>query len=302
MYQRFFGLKELPFKLTPDTQFFCGLPTHVEALNTLLIALESGEGFIKITGNVGTGKTMLCRKLLNELGSPFITAYIPNPRLSPTGLHLAIANEIGIYNARKIHPSRLLPVINDCLIFAAQSQNRPVLIIDEAQAMPIETLEALRLLTNLETEKQKLLQIVLFGQPELDTLLSLKKIRQLKQRITFSYQLKELTPKQISTYLQHRLKIAGADQNLQFSWLGCLAMAYYSQGIPRLINILAHKALLVAFGRGKHRVSLPYIHAAAQDTEATNQCFMLLRCHKVYYLGLIIVLLMSIWTNFWPKV
>lgn len=171
MYLQHFGLQQLPFNLTPDTEFFCELPSHREALNVLLIALQSGEGFIKITGPVGAGKTLLCRKLLNELPPPFVTAYIANPHLSPSALHQTIADELGIDYPRKTAASRLLSLINDHLLHAAADGRKIVLIIDEAQAMPLETLEALRLLTNLETEKQKLLQIVLFGQAELDELL-----------------------------------------------------------------------------------------------------------------------------------
>jgi MSHA biogenesis protein MshM len=171
MYLQHFGLTEFPFGLTPDTQFYFDLPSQSEALNVLLIALQNGEGFIKITGDVGTGKTMLCRKLLKELHSPFVSAYIPNPHLTAAGLRMNIADELGISYARNAGQNIMLQKINKYLLVAAANNQKPVLIIDEAQAMPIETLEALRLLTNLETEKQKLLQIVLFGQPELDQLL-----------------------------------------------------------------------------------------------------------------------------------
>jgi MSHA biogenesis protein MshM len=205
MYLEHFGLTEFPFGLTPDTQFYFDLPSHNEALNVLLIALQNGEGFIKITGDVGTGKTMLCRKLLNELHSPFVTAYIHNSHLTAAGLHMTIADEFGISYTRNTRQSRMLQQINEYLLSAAANNQKPVLIIDEAQAMPIETLEALRLLTNLETEKQKLLQIVLFGQPELDVLLQKKTIRQLKQRITFSCTLKQLSSEDVNTYIKHRL-------------------------------------------------------------------------------------------------
>ena len=206
MYKAHFGLNSQPFGLTPDTEFFYELPSHVEALNVLLIALFNGEGFIKITGDVGTGKTMLCRKLLNELPLPYQTAYLPNPHLPPIGLLMAIADEMGISYTRNIRINRLVQLINELLITSAANGRKPVLIIDEAQSMSIATLETLRLVTNLETEKQKVLQIVLFGQPELDEQLNNKAIRQLRQRITFSYVLKPLSSRNIADYLQHRLR------------------------------------------------------------------------------------------------
>jgi MSHA biogenesis protein MshM len=271
MYQQHFGLSQAPFKLTPDTEFFCDLPSHREALNVLLIALKSGEGFIKITGPVGAGKTLLCRKLLNELPAPFVTAYLPNPHLTPAGLQQAIADELGISFPPGCEPSRILPLINDFLLNAANQGKKIILIIDEAQAMPLETLETLRLLTNLETEKQKLLQIVLFGQDELDQLLQQKSIRQLRQRITFSYTLKPLNKNQVKEYVLHRLRVAGNTHTDLLSNLSILALHRYSNGIPRLLNILAHKAMLAAYGKGLSRVGWYQVWLAAQDTDSTRK-------------------------------
>lgn len=273
MYLQHFGLSQLPFNLTPDTEFFCDLPTHREALNVLLIALQSGEGFIKITGPVGTGKTLLCRKLLNELPASFVTAYIPNPHLSAAALHQAIAEELGIRYSRNAGQSRTLAQINDYLLKAAGLGNKVVLIIDEAQAMPLETLETLRLLTNLETEKQKLLQIVLFGQPELDEVLQKKSIRQLRQRITFSYALQPLDKSQVREYLLHRLHIAGNTHSDLLTPLAVSAMHFYTQGIPRLINILAHKAFLAAYGKGHSKIGWRHARLAALDTDDTRGLF-----------------------------
>jgi MSHA biogenesis protein MshM len=270
MYKAHFGLNSHPFGLTPDTQFFCELPSHIEALNVLLIALHNGEGFIKITGDVGTGKTMLCRKLLNELPEPFETSYIPNPHLPPVGLLMAIADEMGIKYSRNTGQNELMKLINEFLINSAINGKKPVLIIDEAQSMSIQTLEALRLITNLETEKQKLLQIVLFGQPELDELLTNKAIRQLKQRITFSYTLKPLTRKNVADYIQHRLRIAGLGNVNIFSGSAIKAMHYYSRGIPRLVNILANKAMLAAYGKGLSLIGAKEVYLAALDTEDVN--------------------------------
>lgn len=290
MYKSHFGLNSQPFGLTPDTQFFCELPTHVEALNVLMIALHNGEGFIKITGDVGTGKTMLCRKLLNELPEPYDTAYIPNPHLPPIGLLVAIANEMGIEYSRQIGQNGLMNLINEYLINNAAAGKKLVLIIDEAQSMSIETLEALRLITNLETEKQKLLQIVLFGQPELDEQLDDKAIRQLRQRITFSYKLKPLSPKNVADYIQHRLRIAGMGNLCIFSGLAIKAMHHYSRGIPRLINILANKAMLAAYGKGLSSIGVKQVYLAALDTEDANTKFKFLGFRKRFLLLLLLTI------------
>jgi len=290
MYLKHFGLSEFPFGLTPDTQFYFDLPSHREALNVLLIALQNGEGFIKITGNVGTGKTMLCRKLLNELQLPFVTAYIPNPHLTAPGLRMAIADELGISYARNAGQTRLLQQINDYLLNNAINKQRTVLIIDEAQAMPLETLEALRLLTNLETEKQKLLQIVLFGQPELDTLLQKKSIRQLRQRISFSYQLKQLSTTDMSAYIKHRLNIAGMKNSAIFSKRAIKALHFYTNGTARLINILAHKSLLSAYGTGLNQIGVKQVRLAAKDTEETSNRQPPFECRTGYTIALIMTL------------
>lgn len=282
MYLQHFGLSQLPFNLTPDTEFFYELPSHREALNVLLIALQSGEGFIKITGPVGAGKTMLCRKLLNDLPPPFVSAYIANPHLSPAALHQTIADELGIAYLRNAGPSQLLAKINQHLLTAAAQGHKIVLIIDEAQAMPINTLEALRLLTNLETEKQKLLQIVLFGQAELETLLKKKSIRQLRQRITFSYTLKALDKHQTNAYLQHRLRIAGNSHSDLLPAFSVSALHFYSRGIPRLLNILTHKAMLAAYGKGLSRIGWRQVQQAAQDTDATRPAWLWLGCRPVF--------------------
>ena len=162
MYEQHFGLSEAPFSLTPDTGFFYNYPSHQEALNVLTVALSTGEGFIKVTGEVGTGKTLLCRKLLNTLGDDFVTAYIPNPILTPAALRHALADELGIRTARRTGQNRTVNLINERVIELQRKGKRVVLLLDEAQALPRDCLEAVRLLTNLETEKSKLLQVVLF--------------------------------------------------------------------------------------------------------------------------------------------
>lgn len=267
MYLQHFQLKEPPFTLTPDTEFFFNHGSHQEALNVLLVALQSGEGFIKVTGEVGTGKTLLCRQLLNLLDATVVTAYLPNPFLNPTALRMALAEELGIQFARNIGQHRLLQLITECLLQLNADGKQVVVLLDEAQAMPDESLEALRLLTNLETEKRKLLQVVLFGQPELDNRLAQKKLRQLKQRIVFSYHLKPLDRKTLRDYVEHRLQIAGYHGPALYSRRTVRQLHKASRGIPRLVNLLCHKSLMAAYGSGARCIKRQHLLRAARDTE-----------------------------------
>ncbi len=271
MYKAHFGLREIPFGITPDTSFFFTSPHSQEALNTLLIAARNGEGFIKITGEVGTGKTLLCRKFMATLGDNFVTAYIPNPYLEPRTLMLALADELEITLERDVDQHQLLKSISHRLLDLARLDKRVLLCLDEAQAIPVESLEALRLLTNLETEKRKLLQIVLFGQPELNRNLELNSIRQLAQRITFHYHLGPLTRDDLEYYIAHRLRVAGFTGSRLFS-RGAVSKLYSaSGGVPRLVNILAHKSLMLCYGAGKQQVSRRNVADAARDTLASRR-------------------------------
>ncbi|MES2257582.1 MAG: AAA family ATPase [Pseudomonadota bacterium] len=271
MYEAHFGLREVPFSITPDTSFFFTSPHSQEALNTLLVAAKSGEGFIKITGEVGTGKTLLCRKFIATLGEQFVTAYIPNPYLEPRTLMLALADELEITLARDVDQHQLLKSISFRLLELAGQGKQVVLCLDEAQAIPIESLEALRLLTNLETEKRKLLQIVLFGQPELNAHLAIDKIRQLAQRITFHYHLGALSRDDLEYYLAHRLRVAGYAGARLFSRTAVGRLYAVTGGIPRLVNIMAHKALMLAYGEGRQQVEKRHVVLAARDTIANNR-------------------------------
>ncbi|MFS1702104.1 DUF2075 domain-containing protein [Aestuariibacter sp. GS-14] len=270
MYLYHFGIRELPFTLTPNTSYFFGLPTHNEAMQVLLTALKTGEGFIKVTGEVGTGKTLICRKLLNELPEHFVTAYIPNPLLSPTELRRAVANELGVELSADSDQQEFTQRIQQRLIAIHQSQQSAVLIIDEAQALPVESIEALRLMTNLETESRKLLQVVLFGQPELDEKLALPELRQLRQRITFSYSLSLMDADQVYQYVRHRVSVAGYRGGDLFNRRCCELLFKASGGTPRIVNVLCHKALMLAFGEGKTSVEPEHIALASADTEAAR--------------------------------
>jgi MSHA biogenesis protein MshM len=271
MYLYHFGLTELPFTLTPNTAFYVGLEPHNEALAVLLTALKAGEGFIKVIGEVGTGKTLLCRKLLNEIPEHFVTAYIPNPYLKPDELRRAVAVELGVKQAQRMSAQLLTQRIQQRLLELHSAGHSVVLILDEAQALPEESLEALRLFTNLETETRKLLQVVLFAQPELDERLATTRFRQLKQRITFSYKLRAMTALEVQRYIQHRMQVAGYKGATLFNSTLSKRVAKVSLGIPRLVNVLCHKMLMLSYGQGQYQITNKHLTAAIEDTEATRQ-------------------------------
>ncbi len=296
MYLEHFGLREFPFSLTPDTSFFFACANYQEALNTLLVAARSGEGFIKIVGEVGNGKTLLCRKFLLTLNNDktattaigtqdasveetkssakFVTAYIPNPYLEPRSLLLALAGEFRIELDSSVDQHQVLKELTLTLLNYAREGKRVLVCLDEAQAMPLESLEVLRLLTNLETEKRKLMQVVLFGQPELNERLKQNSVRQLRQRISFQYDLKGLRRDELDRYLRHRLQIAGFQGETLFT-RGAVALLHrVSRGTPRLINIIAHKALLLAYGQGKQQVTSTHIRSATADTPEARKDWM----------------------------
>jgi MSHA biogenesis protein MshM len=270
MYLYHFGLTELPFTLTPNTSFFLALEPHNEALEVLMTALKTGEGFIKVIGEVGTGKTLLCRKLLNEIPEHFITAYIPNPYLNPDELRRAVAIELGVKQAQRMSVQLLTDRIQHRLLELHAKGHSVVLILDEAQALPEQSLEALRLFTNLETETRKLLQVVLFAQPELDQRLAQTEFRQLRQRITFSYKLRAMKAEEVQHYIQHRLQIAGYKGVTLFPASLCKKITKASQGIPRLVNILCHKMLMLSYGQGNYQMTRKDLAAAIKDTESIN--------------------------------
>lgn len=267
-FHEFYGLREMPFALVPNTEYYVGLPDHNNCFNTLLFAVSTGEGFIKITGEVGTGKTLLCRRLLNSLRkNRYQTAYFPNPRLNPQELKRALAKELGIADALQMPDNLLLDAIQDALIDFARQGKKVLFIMDEAQAMPLDSLEELRLFSNLETEQQKLLQIILFGQPELDDILSRHEFRQLRQRISYAGHLHKLKAPMVLQYIQHRMTLAGYNGEPLFDKACVRLLHRATQGVPRLLNIVCNKSLLIAYSEGQRRVLKRMIRKALEDTE-----------------------------------
>lgn len=302
MYLAHYAFQSMPFALTPNTAFYVDLTTHQQAMEVLTTALALGEGFIKLTGEVGTGKTLLCRKLLQEAPADWVFAYVPDPHLTPNQLRWALALELGLKQSANIDELQLVHLLQRWLLQLAQQGKRVILLIDEAQALPDETLEALRLLSNLESEQHKLVQVVLFAQPELDRKLAQYRFRQLRQRISFSCQLGALDRAQVQNYIEERLQRAGwnsalAEQPL-FSWSALLIMSVFSRGIPRLINILAHKSLLLGYGAGLSEIGWRQVLLAAWDTEDVRfQPFKLPTQTLIIWLlmGLLMFMLWGFW-------
>lgn len=301
MYLYHFGLKELPFSLTPNTNFYFGLPSHDEAMQVLQTAIKTGEGFIKVTGEVGTGKTLLCRKLLNEIPDAFKVAYLPNPALSPDEIRYALASELGIRAITNLNQQQLSQKIQMKLLEYNSKGQSVILIIDEAQTIPWESFETLRLFTNLETESRKLLQVVLFGQPELDQMLKSSRLRQLRQRITFSYRLRKLTLEEMSAYIRHRLRVSGYSGPEIIADKAYKKLFKYSDGTPRLVNVLCHKVLMLAYGEGTREITSKHVDVAAKDTDAIET-----NMDATMQWGLIMLsfagLVVSTWWFVWPVV
>ena len=267
MYLEHFGLAEYPYSLTPNTALYWKLPPHEEALETLMVAIHSGEGILKVVGEVGTGKTLLCRKLLNELPDHVVSAYIPNPYLQPDELRWTLAEELELALSHDINQQQLTQAIQKRLIELHEQDKQVVVLLDEAQAIPVEGLETLRLFTNLETERKKLLQLVLFGQPELNERLGLNNMRQFRQRISFSCQLRPLKKHEVLPYVHHRLQAAGYRGAPVFGPFAAKLIYRASRGIPRLVNLICHKTLMLCFGLGKHKATLLMVWQAIRDTE-----------------------------------
>ena len=262
----FYGLKQAPFDLTPNPRFLFHSGKHREALNHLLYGIRERKGFVQLTGEVGAGKTTLCRALLEQLDGHFSTALILNPVLDADGLMKAVATEFGL-NVKGRDRLETVAAIGEFLLQQVQHGKETVLIVDEAQDLTEELLEQIRLLSNIETDDRKLLQIVLLGQPELRDRLNAHRLRQLRQRITVRYHLMPLTLVETGQYIQHRLELAGAKGVPYFTPPALWRVFNYSRGIPRLVNAVCDKALLAGFVEQSDRITFRMVGRAVRELE-----------------------------------
>ncbi len=265
MYNDFFGLKENPFTISPDPRYLFMSERHRDALAHLLYGIGKGGGFVLLTGEVGTGKTTVCRCLLEQLPDDVRLAYILNPKLNAIELMATMCDELGIlYDNNEDSLKVFTDLLTNYLIKSEAKGLNTVLMIDEAQNLSVDVLEQIRLLTNLETNKKKFLQIILIGQPELQELLAKKELRQLAQRITARYHLRPLSLTETKAYLEHRLRIAGVNRPV-FTKKSVQAIHKNSQGVPRLINVISDRAMLGAFSENQHQVSDKIVQKASQE-------------------------------------
>jgi len=264
MYCKFYGLKERPFNVTSDPAFFFSSKKHQEALSHLLYGVTQRKGIIVVTGEIGTGKTTLCRFFLEHLDKNTKVAFILNPYLSEVQLLKAIMKDFGL-NDEGEDRLAFISKFNTFLLAQAQARNNVVLIIDEAQNLKTRQLEQVRLLSNLETEKEKLMQIILVGQPELNRKLDLYELRQIQQRIMVRYHITPLDTGEISEYVNHRLSIAGSEGRIRFNLDALNLVSEFSCGIPRLINIMCDRALLAGFVKEVHLIDADIIKACAAE-------------------------------------
>ncbi|MDA1277341.1 MAG: AAA family ATPase [Verrucomicrobia bacterium] len=266
MYLDYYGLTEPPFDLTPNPRFLFFSPKHKEAFNHLLYGIRERKGFVQLTGEVGAGKTTICRAMMEQLGDRYATALILNPVLSPDQLMKAIAMEFGL-DVKNMDRLDTVASINQFLLQQVDLQRDAVLIIDEAQDLTNELLEQVRLLSNLETDDRKLLQIVLMGQPELRDRLNAYELRQLRQRIMVRYHLRPLNRTEVSQYVQHRLHISGARGAPYFTAGAFWRLYRYSGGIPRLVNAVCDKCLLAGFVQQHDRIDYRKVGVAIRELE-----------------------------------
>jgi general secretion pathway protein A len=264
MYTAHFGLNEKPFSISPDPRYLYLSQRHADALAHLFYGISESGGFIQLTGEVGTGKTTLVRRLLRVLPKDTEIALILNPQLSTKQFLQGICHELRVPYVQRDTGKALIDRLNQRLLAAHAANRRVVLIVDEAQTMSPELLEQVRLLTNLETDRQKLLQIILIGQPELREMLAQRNMRQIAQRITGRYHLEPLTIADATKYVSHRVKVAGGRPGL-FSRRAIRKLFRLSRGIPRLINVIADRALLAAYTRDEHEVGVRLVRRAADE-------------------------------------
>ncbi|MEN8161162.1 MAG: AAA family ATPase, partial [Myxococcota bacterium] len=270
MYTEFYGLREKPFSLSPDPRFLFLSASHREALAHLLYGIEQGEGFIAITGEVGTGKTTLCRTLLQRLEPGSEIAFLFNPQLSGLELLQAITAEFGLPVEGQSR-RELMAQLNDFLLTKKQEGRRVLLLIDEAQNLDSEALEQVRLLSNLETDTQKLIQIVLIGQPELDAMLESPHLRQLRQRISVRWRLSPLSASETRDYVRHRLRVAAGKPVDVFTEMALREVHRRSTGIPRIVNRLCDRALLAGYSDGSREIGLAAVAQAQRELEGGGE-------------------------------
>jgi general secretion pathway protein A len=264
MYTQFFGLKEKPFAITPDPRYLFMSERHAEALAHLLYGINEAGGFVQLTGEIGTGKTTLVRSMLEQMPKHADVALILNPRITSRELLVSVCREIGVGVPATHGTQALIDALNAHLLAAHAKGRRVVLIIDEAQNLSPDTLEQVRLLTNLETASTKLLQIILIGQPELREVLASSSLRQLAQRITGRYHLEPLSRGETLAYIKHRLKVAGATSEI-FSERALREVFRVSHGVPRVINVICDRALLGAYSEDRHRIDAVFVRRAASE-------------------------------------
>jgi general secretion pathway protein A len=266
MYNEFYRFRESPFNITPDPRFLFFSERHREAFNHILFGIRERKGFIQITGEVGAGKTTVCRAILQELGSAYRTALILNPCMTSTQLLRTVLSEYGL-KPRRLDRASCLDALNEFLLHEAIIGNDVALFIDEAQDLDDDLLEQVRLLSNLETDQTKLLQIVLLGQPELRGKLEQRNLMQLRQRITVRYHLSPLSRDETEAYIQHRLRVAGADGRPIFTPWAVRKIYGYSRGVPRLINAVCDKTLLCGFVTGTDTLKAGHVRRAIRELE-----------------------------------
>ena len=286
MYYPHFGLKEPPFKITPNTDFFFSGGNRGAVLDALVYAITNGEGIIKVVGEVGSGKTMLCRMLQTILPDKIESIYLANPSVAPEDVLHAIAFELQLKLPKNADRLKVMQVLQSHLLNRHAEGRQVVIFVEEAQGMPLATLEEIRLLSNLETKQDKLLQIVLFGQPELDANLSEPHIRQLRERITHSFHLEPLGTKDIGDYLISRLRAAGYHGPHLFSDSSVKKLSVAAKGLARRVNILADKSLLAAFADNAYQVTPKHVKAAIQDSEFGRNS----KNYKHYFIGAILLI------------
>jgi general secretion pathway protein A len=279
MYEDYFGFVEKPFSLTPDPKYLFKSESHANAFELMQYAIRRREGFVVVTGDIGTGKTTLCRAIMQQVDKKTFTALVLNPFLSEEDLLKIILQDFGVVSREEIKRGRLIGItkqelietLNEFLLSLLPLRAGALLIIDEAQNLPVPVLEQIRILSNLETDKEKLLQIVLVGQLNLQTMLRSAELRQLDQRVSIRYELKPLTRDEAAAYVNHRLAIAGGGAAVSFAPRALQLMHKYSAGIPRLINLLCDRALLGGFSLRTNKITAEMLRKAAHSLDLPAQ-------------------------------